>query len=91
MHSRTQHPKAIAIVLVANNVFTSSPFYRTILALLLDTQEAGYEPPTLENREAFKAELLQELEEGITPIIERCCYQNPSVKRNEEKSNLLKC
>jgi len=30
-------------------------FYRAILALLLDTQEAGYEPPTLENREAFKA------------------------------------
>ena len=66
-------------------------FHRTILALLLDTQEAGYEPPTLENREAFKAELLQELEEGITPIIERCCYQNPSMKRNEEKANLPKC
>ena len=66
-------------------------FHRTILALLLDTQEAGYEPPTLENREAFKADLLQELEEGITPIIERCCYQNPSVKRNEEESNLPKC
>ena len=63
-------------------------FHRTILALLLDVQEAGYELPTLENREAFKADLLQELEEGITPIIERCCYQNPSVKRNEEKSNL---
>ena len=68
-------------------------FHRTILALLLDTQEAGYEPPTLENknREAFKAELLQELEEGITTIIERCCYQNPSVKRNEEESNPPKC
>ena len=66
-------------------------FHRTILALLLDTQEAGYEAPTLENREAFKAELLQELLEGMTPLIERCCYQNRSVKRNEEKSNLPKC
>ncbi len=45
-------------------------FYRTILALLLDVQEAGYEQPMLENREDFKTELLQELEEGITPIIE---------------------
>ena len=66
-------------------------FHRTILALLLDTQEAGYEPPTLENKEAFKTELLQELEESITPIIESCCYQNHSVKMNEEKSNLPKC
>ena len=66
-------------------------FHRTILALLLDIQEAGFEPPTFENREAFKAELLQELEEGITPIIERCCYQNPSMKRNEENSNIAKC
>ena len=62
-------------------------FHRTILALLLDIQEAGYKTPTIENREAFKAELLNELEEGITPIIERCCYKNPSFKRNEEKSN----
>ena len=66
-------------------------FHRTILALLIDAQEAGYEPPTLENREVFKAELLQELEEGITPIIERCCYHNSSMKRNEEESNLPKC
>jgi len=66
-------------------------FHRTILALLLDAQESGYEPPTLENREAFKNELLQELEEGISPIIERCCYQNPSVNRNEEESSLPKC
>ncbi len=91
MHLRTQRQKLIAIVLVVKNIFTPSPFYRAILALLLDLQEAGYEPPTLENREAFKAELLQELEEGITPIIERCCYQNPSMERNEEKSNLPKC
>ena len=44
-------------------------FHRTILALLLDVQESGYEPPTLENREAFQNELQQELEEGISPII----------------------
>ena len=62
-------------------------FHRTILALLLDIQESGYEPPTLVNREVFKAELLQELEEGIAPIIDRCCYRNPSVKRSEEKKN----
>ena len=66
-------------------------FHRTIKALLIDVQESGYEPPTLENREAFKNELLQGLEEGISPIIDRCCYQNPSVKRNEEESNLPKC
>ena len=66
-------------------------FHGTILDLLLDVQESGYEPPTLENREAFKIELLKELEEGISPIIERCCYQNFSVKRNEEESNLPKC
>ena len=66
-------------------------FHRTIKASLIDVQESGYEPPTLENREAFKNELLQELEEGISPIIERCCYQNPSVIRNEEESNFLKC
>ena len=47
-------------------------FHRTIKALLIDLQESGYEPPTLENREAFKNELLQELEESISPIIERC-------------------
>ena len=63
-------------------------FHRTILALLLDVQESGYEPPTLENREVFKAELLQELEEGIAPIIDRCCFQNQSGKRNEDESNL---
>ena len=68
-----------------------SLFHRIIKALLIDVQESGYEPPTLENREAFKNELLQELEECISPIIERCCYQNPSVKRNEEESNLPKC
>ena len=66
-------------------------FHRTIKALLIDVQESGYEPPTLENREAFKNELLQGLEEGIFPIIERCCFQNPSVKRNEGESNLHKC
>ena len=66
-------------------------FHRTIKALLIDAQEAGYEPPTLENRDAFKADLLHELEECIYPIIDRCCYQNPSVKRNERESNLLKC
>ncbi len=66
-------------------------FHRTIEALLIDVQEAGYEPPTLENREAFKNELLKELEEGISPIIERCCYQNPSIKRNVQESNIPKC
>ena len=66
-------------------------FHRTIKALLIDIQESGYEPPTLENREVFKKALLQELVEGISPIIERFCYQNPSVKRNEEESNLPKC
>ncbi len=66
-------------------------FHRTILALLLDAQEAGYELPTLENRKAFKDELIQELEEGLLLIIEKRCYQNPSVKRNDQESNLLKC
>ena len=51
-----------------------SLFHRTIKALLIDVQEAGYEPPTLENREVFKNELLKELEEGIYPIVERCFY-----------------
>ena len=66
-------------------------FHRTIKALLIDVQESGYEPPSLENREAFKNELLQELEEGISPIIERCCFQNPSIKRNVQESNIPKC
>ena len=66
-------------------------FHRTILALLLDVQEAGYELPTLENRKAFQDELIQELEEGILPIIEKRCYQNPSVTRNDQESNLPKC
>ena len=66
-------------------------FHRTIKAILIDLQEAGYEPPTLENRESFKSELLQELEEVIMPIIERCCYQNPINKRNEVESNFPKC
>ena len=66
-------------------------FHRTVLALLLDIQESGYEPPTLENRKAFQDELIQELEEGILPIIEKSCYQNPSVKRNDQESNLPKC
>ena len=68
-----------------------SIFHRTIKALLIDIQESGYEPLTLENREVFKNELLQELEAGIYSIIEGCCYQNPSVKRNEEESNIPKC
>ena len=66
-------------------------FHRTILALLLDIQESGYEPPTLENRKAFQDELIQELEEGILPIIEKSCYQNPSLTRNEQESNFPKC
>ena len=66
-------------------------FHRTILALLLDIQESGYEPPTLENRKAFQDELIQELEEGILPIIEKSCYQNPSMIRNDQESNLPKC
>ena len=66
-------------------------FHRTILALFWDSQEAGYEHPTLENLEAFREELLQELEDGILPIIDRCCYQNPSVKRNEEESEIPQC
>ena len=63
-------------------------FHRTIKALFLDSLEAGYEHPTLENLDAFRQELLQELEDGILPIIDRCCYQNPSVKRNEEESDI---
>ena len=66
-------------------------FHRTILALLLDIQESGYEPPTLENRKAFQDELIQELEEGILPLIENSCYQNLSLKRNDQESNLPKC
>ena len=66
-------------------------FHRPILALLLDLQESGYEPPTLKIRKAFKAELIQELEEGILPIIEKSCYQNPSVTRNDQESNRPKC
>ena len=66
-------------------------FHRTIMALFWDTQEAGYEHPTMENMDAFRDELIQELEEGILPIIERCCYQNPSVTRNETQSQIPKC
>ena len=66
-------------------------FHRTILALLLDIQESGYEPTTLENRKAFQDELIQELEEGILPIIEKSCYQNPSVTRTDQESNRPKC
>ena len=66
-------------------------FHRTILALLLDIQESGYEPPTLENRRAFQDELIQELEEGILPISEKSCYQNPSMTRNDQESNFPKC
>ena len=66
-------------------------FHRTILALFWDTQEAGYEHPTLENMDAFRDELIQKLEEGILPIIERCCYQNPSVTSNEEESQIPHC
>ncbi len=66
-------------------------FHRTILALFWDSQEAGYEHPTLENLDAFKEELIQELEEGILPIIEERCYRNPSVTRNEEESQIPQC
>ena len=66
-------------------------FHRTIMALFLDTKEGGYEHPTIENIDAFRDELIQELEEGILPIIERCCYQNPSVTRNEEESRRPQC
>ncbi len=66
-------------------------FHRTIKALFLDSSEAGYEYPTLENLDAFRDELLQELEDGILPIIDRCCYQNPSVERNEEESDIPQC
>ena len=66
-------------------------FHRTIVALLLDVQESGYEPPTLENRKSFQDELIQELEEGILPIIQKRCYQNPSVIRDDQESNLPKC
>ena len=52
-------------------------FHRTILALLLDIQESGYEPPTLENRKAFQDELIQELEEGIFPIIKKVWIEIP--------------
>ena len=66
-------------------------FHRTILALFWDSQEAGYEHPTLENLDTLREELMQELEEGILSIIERRCYQNPSVKRNEEESQSPQC
>ncbi len=66
-------------------------FHRTIKALLIDVQEAGYEHPTLENINAFTNELVQELEEGILPIIDRYCYQNPSIKRNVEESDIPQC
>ena len=66
-------------------------FHRTIKALFLDSLEAGYEHPTLENLDAFRDELLHDLEEGILPIIDRCCYQNPSIKRNEEESDIPQC
>ncbi len=66
-------------------------FHRTIKALFLDSLEAGYEHPTLENLDAFREELLQELEDGIFPIIDRCCFQNPSIRRNEEESDIPQC
>ena len=66
-------------------------FHRTIKALFIDVQEAGYEHPTLENINAFKNELLKELEEGVLPIINRCCYQDPSIKRNEKDSDIPQC
>ena len=66
-------------------------FHRTIKAIFLDSLEVGYEHPTLENLDGFREELLQELEDGIFPIIDRCCYQNPLVKRNEEESDIPRC
>ena len=63
----------------------------TSKALFIDIQEAGYEHPTLENINIFRDELFQELEEGILPIINRCCYQNPSITRNEKESNIPQC
>ena len=44
--------------------------------------------PTLENLNESRDELIEELEEGILPIIEKCCYRNPSVTRNEEDSQV---
>ena len=66
-------------------------FHRTILALFWDCLEAGYEHPTLENLNAFREELIQELEEGIQPIIERRCYKNHTVIRNAEDSEIPRC
>ena len=66
-------------------------FHRTIKALFLDSLEAGYEHPTVENLDRFRDELLQELEDGILPIIDCFCYQNPSVTRNEEESDIPQC
>lgn len=66
-------------------------FHRTILALFWDSQEAGYKHPTLENLESFREELIQALEEGILPIIEKRFYQDPSAKRNEEESEIPQC
>ena len=43
------------------------------------------------NLDIFREELIQELEEGILPIIEKRCYKNPSVKRNEEESQAPQC
>ena len=63
-------------------------FYRTIKVLSLDSLEAGYEHPILENLDALRDAPLQESEERIFPIIDRCRYQNPSVRRNEEELDI---
>ena len=66
-------------------------FIEQSLLFFWDSQEAGYEHPTLENLDAFREELIQELEEGILPIIEKRCYQNPSAKRNKEEFQIPQC
>lgn len=66
-------------------------FHRTIKSLFIEIQEAGYENPSIESINVFREEVVQELEEGILPIVERYCYQNPSVKRNEKDSDIPLC
>ena len=74
-----------------NKTLKKHPALFTEWMLFWDSQEAGYEHPTIENLDDFKEELIQELEEGILPIIEKRCYQNPSAKRNEEESQIPQC
>ena len=50
-------------------------FHRTILALFWDSQEAGYEHPTLENLDAFREELMQELEKEYCRLLKNAAIK----------------